>query len=73
MPRRAFVERGAYRFLRHPVYLAFLGLVWLAPVVTFDRAVLIACWTVSMFIGSVLKDRRLARSLGEDYRAYQDY
>ena len=32
---------------------------------------LIACWTVSIFIGSVLKDRRLARYLGEDYRAYQ--
>lgn len=71
VPRRAFVERGAYRFLRHPVYLAFLGLVWFAPVVTFDRVVLIACWTVYIFIGSVLKDRRLARYLGEDYRAYQ--
>ena len=32
---------------------------------------LIACWTVSIFIGSVLKDRRLARSLGEDDRASQ--
>jgi len=36
-----------------------------------DRVVLIACWTASVFIGSVLKDRRLARSLGEDDRAYQ--
>ena len=36
-----------------------------------DRVVLIACWTVSIFIGSVLKDRRLTRSLGEDDRAYQ--
>ena len=32
---------------------------------------LIARWTVSIFIGSVLRDRRLTRSLGEDDRAYQ--
>ena len=36
-----------------------------------DRVVLIGCWTASIFIGSVLKDRRLARSLGEDDRASQ--
>jgi protein-S-isoprenylcysteine O-methyltransferase Ste14 len=70
-PKRAFVERGAYRFLRHPVYLAFLGLVWFVPVVTVDRVVLIACWTAYISIGSVLKDRRLVRFLGDDYRAYQ--
>jgi len=71
VPRRAFVERGAYRYLRHPVYLAFLGLVWFVPVVTFDRVVLIASWTTYIFIGSVLKDRRLVRFLGEEYRAYE--
>ena len=26
--RREFQPRGAYSFLRHPVYLSFLGLVW---------------------------------------------
>jgi hypothetical protein len=30
-PKRLFVERGAYRFLRHPVYLSFLGLIWSEP------------------------------------------
>jgi len=40
-PARPFVPQSVYRFLRHLVYLSFLGLVWLVPVVTLGRAVLI--------------------------------
>jgi hypothetical protein len=47
-----------------------LGLVWLTPVVTADRAVLIAVWTTYVFVGSYLKDRRLAQVLGEPYVRY---
>jgi methanethiol S-methyltransferase len=68
--RRAFDPRGAYRVLRHPVYLSFLGLVWITPVVTLDRAVLIAVWTAYIYVGSVLKDRRLAHYIGPPYHAY---
>lgn len=70
-PRRDFVERGAYRLLRHPVYLSFLGLIWFVPVVTLDRLVLIAVWSAYIYVGSVLKDRRLEHFIGEDYRDYQ--
>lgn len=69
--RREFQPRGAYSILRHPVYLSFLGLVWFTPVVTLDRAVLITIWTAYIFIGSTLKDRRLAFFIGEPYREYQ--
>ena len=70
-PKRVFAERGAYRFLRHPVYLSFLGLVWFVPVITLDRAVLMAVWSVYIFVGSVLKDRRLVSFVGTVYRDYQ--
>lgn len=69
-PRREFAARGAYRVLRHPVYLSFLGLVWLVPVVTLDRAVLVAVWTAYILVGSMLKDRRLLFFLGAEYRSY---
>lgn len=69
--RREFRPRGAYCILRHPVYLSFLGLVWFTPVVTLDRAVLIAIWTTYIFVGSALKDQRLAFFIGPEYRAYQ--
>lgn len=68
--RRDFAERGAYRFLRHPVYLSFLGLVWLTPTITLDRMTLIAVWTPYIFAGSWLKDRRLVHYLGGAYRNY---
>lgn len=70
VPRRQFQPRGAYRSMRHPVYLSFLGLVWLTPVLTADRAVLTGVWTAYVFVGSYLKDRRLAQVLGEPYLRY---
>ncbi len=69
--RRAFVTRGLYKAFRHPVYLSFLGLVWFTPVITLDRGVLIAVWTAYIFVGSVLKDRRLEHFIGDPYRRYQ--
>ena len=70
-PKRLFVERGAYRFLRHPVYLSFLGLIWFTPLVTLDRVVLIAVWTTYIFVGSAIKDGRLVHFMGDTYREYQ--
>lgn len=71
VPKRGFVERGAYRFLRHPVYLSFLGLVWFVPTITLDRAVLMAVWSAYIWLGSIHKDRRLLRFMGAPYRDYQ--
>lgn len=71
-PRRSFEPRGAYKHLRHPVYLSFLGLVWFVPRMTLDHAILTAIWTVYIFYGSVLKDRRLLFFIGKPYRHYME-
>ncbi len=70
-PRREFKPRGAYKLIRHPVYLSFLGLVWFTPRMTLDHAALTAIWTAYIFYGSFLKDRRLEFFIGEPYRQYQ--
>ena len=70
-PRRVFNPRGAYRLVRHPVYLSFLGLVWFTPTMTLDHAALTAIWTGYIFYGSFLKDRRLEHFIGEPYKAYE--
>ena len=69
--RRRFEVRGAYRWLRHPVYLCFLGQVWLTPVLSLDRALLNVLFTAYIFLGSYWKDRRLVFYLGDAYRHYQ--
>jgi methanethiol S-methyltransferase len=70
-PRRRFAERGAYRWLRHPVYLAFLGQIWLTPTATLDRLLMMSLLTVYVVVGSCLKDRRMLFYLGDAYRRYQ--
>jgi len=69
-PRRDFEVRSLYRWLRHPIYLSFMGLIWFNPRFTLDRVVLLAVWTTYIFIGSWLKDLRLLRFIGEPYRQY---
>jgi hypothetical protein len=71
LPPRRFEVRGAYRLLRHPVYLSFLLQVWSTPRMTLDRALLTGLLTLYICIGSYLKDRRLVFYLGEVYRRYQ--
>jgi hypothetical protein len=70
-PRRRFQERGAYRIVRHPVYLSFLGQIWFTQIMTLDRALLVGLLTTYIFLGSYLKDRRLIFYLGDAYRRYQ--
>ena len=72
LPRRRFAPTGAYRWLRHPVYLSFAGLIWFAPRMTLDHALLTAVWTVYLAVGSYLKDERLAYYMGHEYRRYQE-
>jgi len=70
-PARPFVPQSVYRFMRHAVSLSVPDLVWLGPVMTLDRAVLIAILTVSTYVYSVLKDSRLLFCVGDEYRSFQ--
>jgi protein-S-isoprenylcysteine O-methyltransferase Ste14 len=69
-PVRQFVTKGAFRIMRHPVYMSFLGLIWFTPVMTLDHAVLTSVWTLYIYAGSYFKDRRLIRFIGRDYIEY---
>jgi protein-S-isoprenylcysteine O-methyltransferase Ste14 len=72
LPRRQFSPRGAYAWMRHPVYLSFLGLIWFHPEMTADKLVLALVWTAYIAVGSYLKDERLAYYTGREYRLYQE-
>ncbi len=51
--------------------MSFLGLVWFTPDTTIDHALLVAIWTVYIFLGSHLKDLRRIHYLGDTYREDQ--
>lgn len=69
-PRRTLCRRGAYQYLRHPIYLSFLLIAWITPVMTTAHLLLSVGFIIYIVIGSWLKDRRLTMYLGDEYRAY---
>lgn len=69
-PPRGLCRRGAYRSFRHPIYLAFLLVSWITPTMSTSHLLLSVGLTAYIAVGSWLKDRRLVRYLGDEYRDY---
>lgn len=69
-PPRLIVE-GAYRWVRHPFYLAMLMILWSYPDLTADRLLFNFLWTSWVVLGAYLEERDLARAFGQPYRDYQ--
>jgi methanethiol S-methyltransferase len=69
-PVRQMVTQGAFKYMRHPVYMSFLGLIWFTPTMTADHAVLTTIWTIYIYAGSYFKDRRLIKFIGTPYLEY---
>jgi methanethiol S-methyltransferase len=65
------VIRGAYRWVRHPLYSCVIAMLWTAPNVTLDRLLFNVLWTAWIVVGSYLEERDLCREFGDGYREYQ--
>ena len=70
-PALAFVAQGAYRCVRHPLYLCMLLLIWSAPRLSTDRLLFNVLWTAWIVVGTKLEERDLLADFGEIYRRYQ--
>jgi protein-S-isoprenylcysteine O-methyltransferase Ste14 len=66
-----FREPVLYRFSRHPIYVAVLGILWLRPVMTEGGLLLATTLTVYILIGMHFEERKLVREFGDAYRDYQ--
>jgi methanethiol S-methyltransferase len=69
-PQRPFLTTGAFRWMRHPVYMSFLGLIWFTPTMSLDHAILTFVWTIYIYAGSYFKDKRLTFYIGQPYLEY---
>jgi len=66
-----FVVRGPYRWVRHPLYLCVLVLIWASPDLTADRLLFNVLWTAWIVVGTILEETDLLGDFGDLYRDYQ--
>ncbi len=71
IPENHLTIRGPYRWVRHPLYLFMIILFWSAPLLTMDRLLFNALWTIWVVAATVLEERDLAVNFGAAYRDYQ--
>jgi protein-S-isoprenylcysteine O-methyltransferase Ste14 len=65
-----FTGKG-YGLVRHPLYLGFSLLLAFHPVQTRNSAATAATVLAYFYIGTFFEERRMERTFGEAYRAYQ--
>ncbi|WP_456432970.1 methyltransferase family protein [Nitratifractor sp.] len=70
-PHPAFVERGFYRFVRHPIQAGTLLGIWATPRMSVGHLIFALAFTVYVLIGLRYEERDLTRTLGEEYARYR--
>jgi len=70
-PPSPLIVRGPYRWVRHPLYISLILMIWSFPDLTADRLLFNVLFTAFCIIGTVLEERDLAASFGEEYLDYK--
>jgi methanethiol S-methyltransferase len=65
------VVQGPFRYVRHPLYVLMIVILWATPNLTADRVLLNVLGTSWIIIGTRLEERDLVAEFGLAYRRYQ--
>jgi protein-S-isoprenylcysteine O-methyltransferase Ste14 len=65
------VTSGFYRWVRHPLYLFGLLILWLTPKMTLNMLVAYLSLTAYLLIGALFEERKLTREFGAAYAEYK--
>jgi protein-S-isoprenylcysteine O-methyltransferase Ste14 len=68
--QQQITAEGPYRWVRHPLYLFLIVIIWSCPVLTLDRLIFNILWTLWIVMGTCLEDRDLHREFGNEYQEY---
>ncbi len=70
-PSTSFVIGGPYRYVRHPLYLFMLLLIWSTPRFSTDQLLFNVLWSAWIVVATKLEERDLLADFGQIYRRYQ--
>jgi protein-S-isoprenylcysteine O-methyltransferase Ste14 len=65
------VTSGLYRYVRHPLYSFSYLFLWLMPVMRWNLLALTLAFSVYLWLGSILEERKLVAAFGARYQQYQ--
>ncbi len=63
--------RGPYRWVRHPLYVVAIVMIWATPDLTADRLLFNVLWTAWVVAGARLEEQDMVETFGDAYRRYQ--
>ena len=70
-PQTDIMEQGPYRWVRHPQYFCVLVMIWTSPDLSADRLLFNVIWSTWVVVGTLLEERDLLLSFGNQYRDYR--
>ncbi len=72
-PPPTLVTRGTYAYVRHPLYFFSLLILWFLPIMTWSTLLFSVLSTIYFWVGSILEERRLISTFGDEYSRYQQH
>jgi protein-S-isoprenylcysteine O-methyltransferase Ste14 len=72
-PPPTLVTRGTYAYVRHPLYFFSLLILWFLPIMTWSTLLFSLLSTIYFWVGSILEERRLISTFGDEYSRYQQH
>lgn len=71
LPSEPLTTNGLYGFVRHPLYLFSLMVLWFTPSMTVNSLAFVIGATLYVIIGSLFEERTMVKLFGNTYTDYQ--
>ncbi len=66
-----FITRGAFKFVRHPIYTGSFLIIWLFPTMSQNILAFNIAATIYIMVGIIFEERKLVAEFGERYIDYR--